>query len=332
MNFTISLYEDINRVNFTKQKYKLVYIMVGEDPYNALKGNIPVKIGISNKADKRKQQIAESLNPKHVYIDGVKQTIHITNPQLFCVTLPLAYAEAVEKAAQNALCKRQLKNSETSAKISGYNDWFQVEDLMDAALSLMLGIEEVEGDICLDNAENYSLAISRTYYNHEFSNVMEIVANKLPLLFGGMSDPSETALSDKQILSKSKKKYLLREIKEGDVIPPGEDPENWLTLVVPLKNCANKKLTMRARVPVKKEDIASVDWNLEKLDITQIMTLVAGSVAKEYFPGVGGIRPDRRALLIGEPRYGRVSRDGSFEWKNNIEVSPEEWWRFVQVR
>jgi len=307
MNFTISLYEDINRVNFTKQKYKLVYIMVGEDPYNALKGNIPVKIGISNKADKRKQQIAESLNPKHVYIDGVKQTIHITNPQLFCVTLPLAYAEAVEKAAQNALCKRQLKNSETSAKISGYNDWFQVEDLMDAALSLMLGIEEVEGDICLDNAENYSLAISRTYYNHEFSNVMEIVANKLPLLFGGMSDPSETALSDKQILSKSKKKYLLRD-------------------------CANKKLTMRARVPVKKEDIASVDWNLEKLDITQIMTLVAGSVAKEYFPGIGGIRPDRRALLIGEPRYGRVSRDGSFEWKNNIEVSPEEWWRFVQVR
>lgn len=332
MKFKISAYEDINRVNFTKRKYKVVYIMVGEDPYNALKGKIPVKIGISNKPDKRKQQIADSLKPKDVFVDGVKQTIYIRNPQLFCVSVPLAYAEAVEKASQDALCRRHQERTGASSKISGYNDWFQVEDLIDAAISLMIGIEEVEGDISLDKAENYSLAISKNYYNHEFSNAMEIVANKLPILFGALSSPDETVLSDKQILDKSKKKYLLREVKESDVIPRGENPEDWLTLVVPFKNCVKKKLTARARIPIKKEDIANLDWNLEKLDIIQIMSLIAGSMGKNYVEGIGSMRPDRRAVLFGQPRYGGVRKDGSFEWKNSIEASPEEWWRFVQVR
>jgi hypothetical protein len=332
MRFTISQCEDINSRKFEEQKYKLVYLMVGEDPYNALKGKIPVKVGESKRLNKRRKQVKDGLKPKDVYIDGVKQTIHITNPQLLCVTVPLAYAEAVEKAAQKHLCKRELEKSGASAKISGYNDWFQVDDLQDAVFSLMLGIEEVEGDISLENAENYHLTISRTYYNHEFSNEMQIIANKLPLLFGAVSDTCETSLSDKQTLSKSKKKYILREVRETDHIPPGENPEDWLTLVVPIRNCVDKKCTMRMRIPIKKEDIANENWDFDNLSILQIMSMVAISWHNKYFAGIGGIRPDRRALLLGEPRYGRVSRDGSFEWKNSIEASPEEWWRFVQVR
>lgn len=332
MKFRMSEYKDINRTNFTKSKYKLVYIMVGEDPYNSLKGNIPVKIGISSKPDKRKQQIIKSLKPKDVFVDGVKQTIHITNPQLFCVSLPLAYAEAVEKAAQKALCKLHQERTKTSSKISGYNDWFQVTELLDAASALMLGIEEVEGDISLDKAENYHVCTSKVYYEHEFCDQMQIAANNLIVLFSAISDPCKTSLSDKETLRKSRKKYLLRESKKEDGIPKGENPENWLTLVISLKNCLDKKLTSRLRMPIRKQDLLEVDWNLQKMNTHQVMSLIAVTVENYDVAGIGAMRRDRNALLIGQAWVDRVRRDGSLILKNDINLCPQDWWKITTAK
>lgn len=330
--YTVQQYEDINRTDFTKGKYKSVYVMVGEDPCNALKGNIPVKIGISNKVDKRKEQIKKGLRPKDVFVDGIKQTIHITNPEVFCVSLPLAYAEAVEKAAQRQLCRKHQKDTGLSAKISGYNDWFQITNLLDAAISIFGGIEEIEGDISLERADKYSLAVSRLYNrDHEFFDIMEITANKLPILFSRMSDPSKISLSDKQLLKKSKKKYLLRDATKEEV-PVGGDLDDWLTLVTPVRNCADKRLTARFRTPVYKKSLIDTSWNLEKLGIDEILCLISMAMCKQYVGGIGAIDPNRRAILYGEARQGLSRKDGSFEWKNTIDLCPHEWWRLVQVR
>lgn len=331
--YTVKQHESLNHIDFPKEKYKSVYLMVGEDPYNALKGNIPIKIGISNKVDKRKEQIKKGLSPKEVFVDGIKQTIHITNPEIFCISLPLAYAEAVEKAAQQSLCSLYEERTGASAKISGYNDWFQTDSLLDGALSIFLGIEEVEGDISLEKAEKYELLISKFYNrNHEFFDTMEITANKLPLLFGACSDPSKTSLSDKRTLKKSKKLYLLRDAVEEE-IPKGEDPNDWLTLVTPLRNCADKRKTARFRTPLRKEDLVDVSWDLTKLGTTEIMTMLAFShLKKKYAAGLGAIDPKRNAMLVGEARQGLPRKDGSFEWKNQIDLCPHEWWRLARVR
>lgn len=330
--FTVHQYEDINRANFKKEKYKSVYVMVGEDPCNALKGNIPIKIGISNKVDTRKEQIKKGLKPKDVFVDGIKQTIHITNPEIFCVSLPLAYAEAVEKAAQQQLCKKHEKDTGFSAKISGYNDWFQTTNLLDVAIAIFAGIEEIEGDISLNKAEKYTLSVSRLYNrNHEFFDMMEITANKLPILFSRMSDPSKISLSDKQILKKSKKKYILRDATEEEV-PMGGNLEDWLILVTPVRNCANKKITARFRTPVYKKDLIDTSWNLEKLGIDQILCLISMAMCKQYVGGIGAIDPKSRAVLYGEARQDLTRKDGSFRWKNSIYDAPHEWWRLVQVK
>tara|TARA_A100001388_G_scaffold57357_1_gene39545 strand:- start:884 stop:1891 length:1008 start_codon:yes stop_codon:yes gene_type:complete len=331
--YTVTQYENLNHTDFTKEKYKAVYLMVGEDPYNALKGNIPIKIGISNKVDKRKEQIKKGLSPKEVFVDGIKQTIHITNPEIFCISLPLAYAEAVEKAAQQFLCSLYEERTGASAKISGYNDWFQTDSLLDGALSIFLGIEEIEGDISLEKAEKYNLAVSKLYNrNHEFFDTMEITANKLPLLFAHCSDPSKISLSDKQTLKKSKKLYLLRDAVEEE-IPKGEDANDWLTLVIPVRNCADKRKTARFRTPLRKEDLVNVSWNLMKLKVDQILSLIAFShFEKKYMAGLGAIDPKRNAILLGEARQGLPRKDGSFEWKNQIDLCPHEWWRLARVR
>ena len=329
--FKITQYKDLNHTNFTKEKYKLVYLMVGEDPYNALKGNIPIKIGISNKPDKRKEQIKKGLRPKEVVVDGVKQTIHITNPEIFCISLPLAYAEAVEKAAQEALCRKHQKETGASAKISGYNDWFQTASLIDAAVAILTGVEEVEGDISLETAEKYSLAVSRSYNRaHEFFNIMEITANTLPILFAAVSDTSKTSSSDKARFKKSKKKYLFREVKRDDSLPKGVEKADWLTLVISLRNCFTKGATARIRIPVCKKDLIDCSWNLEKLGVTELLCFIGFAMDKDHVAGIGALAPNRSALLLGEPRYGLMKQDGSCEWKNSIDLCPNEWWKIAR--
>ena len=334
MKFKVSSRVDLNDYTFDQEKYKVVYVMVGEDPYNALKGDIPVKIGISNKVDSRKTQIKNSLKEKTVTIDGIKQTISITNPEIFCISVAFPYAEAVEKAAQKALCQQYDEKYNQSAKISGYNDWFKVKDLLDAVISVLQGIEEVEGDIAMETQHgNYHILISETYNRkHEFYDNMKYTSSTMGLLFSAMSSPSEVSLSDKQILERTRKKYLIRDPVEEDFeIWNVDRSRDWKTLVVSIKNYANKKIRGRSRIPVLTEELLKSGWNLNKLSSTQILTLLIVAMDQEFILGIGGVVPSKRAFLSTLDRTTVPNVNGRFQWENNIDQCPQEWWQLVQA-
>lgn len=328
----------LNDYKFTKEKYKVVYLMVGEDPYNALKGDIPVKIGISNKVDKRKAEIKSSLKEKVVHVDGVKQSISITNPEIFCTTIALPYAEAVEKAAQAKLCQTLLDKYNESAKIAGYNDWFKTKNLFHAMIALLQGIEEVEGDIDLkDGYGNYLLLLSETYNkNHEFHEEMFTLSSNIGAVFSLMNGPTKSGLSDKATLKRTKKKYLIRDAIDEDFelwnIPEHRRDENWRTLVLPIRNYANKKQTARLRIPVLADELINFRPNVdvEKLKSLDILSLLIYSSDK-YMDGIGCIDIKRRAFLSGTPRLTEKKLDGTFEFLNQIELRPHEWWQLIQA-
>ena len=334
MKFKVSSRVDLNDYTFDQEKYKVVYVMVGEDPYNALKGDIPVKIGISNKVDSRKVQIKNSLKEKTVTIDGIKQTISITNPEIFCISVAFPYAEAVEKAAQKALCKQYDEKYNQSAKISGYNDWFKVKDLLDAVTSVLQGIQEVEGDIAMETKHgNYHILVSETYNRkHEFYDNMEHTSSMMGVLFSGMSSPSGVSLSDGQILKRTKKKYLIRDTVEEDFELWNVDrSRDWKTLVVSIKNYANKKIRGRVRIPVLTEDLLKAKWNLNKLRSMEILSMLVMAMHKEYIVGVRGVDPNKRAFLGTLDRRTVPGVNGRFQLKNSIDQSPGEWWQLVQA-
>lgn len=340
MEFQVKFLPDINKHNFETTKYKTVYLMVGEDPYNALKGKIPVKIGISNKVDRRKLEIHKNLKDKIVTIDGEKQSILISNPEIFAVSLPLPYAEAVEKEAQLALCRWTEKDYGVSAKISGYNDWFQTPNLLHAVLSIFIGIEAVEGDIPaikdMQGSSTYHLLASSSYTRaHEFGELMNKVASQLNLIFSYMSDTPDISKSDARELKKTKSMYLIRNVspEEHKDLQPSDDPQDWRMLVLSIRNCRNKKAYGRLRMLYPLQELIDSGFNLAKLTKEQLLALtllIAGN--PQYNPsGVGAVDSCRGAILLA-PAITRTRNDGIIEWSNSIDSSPELWWKLAKAR